>query len=624
MRQEDIGADTGAIDQHNHVFQHAVAFINQTNQSLFLTGKAGTGKTTFLRYIRTHSHKKMAVAAPTGVAAMNAGGMTLHALFWLPFGTFIPQDLEAHEWDSGAAIFDKRRLFSQLKLTARKRALLREIELLVIDEVSMLRADTLDAIDLILKSVRRDARAFGGLQVLFIGDLYQLPPVIKEEEWRVLAAFYRSPFFFEAHVLQQDPPVILELEKIYRQKDPRFITLLNDIRHNTCSTEQLAQLNTYYQPDFEPPAGDPYITLTTHNRRADEMNRKELQLLPGKSTTFSARVKGDFSASMFPADTDLTLKVGAQVMFIRNDNGEDRRYYNGKIGHVKHMDSSGDSILVGFSDGSESVEVKRETWENIRYDYDKGGDQIKEDVLGTFSQFPLRLAWAITIHKSQGLTFEKAIIDAGASFAAGQVYVALSRMTGLEGLVLKTPIQAHNIRTDSVVLDFSSRTAKTAELPDILEASQRRYLGQILLESFRWKSLTDTTSTLLSELQNRSIPQKDIAQQTLKAIALAVEAQEEVASKFRGQLQQLLRTGIDTDYELILDRTMKAVQWFGPRLEDHVIHVLENHAQEWAEKKRTKRYVNDLETALLEFKRKRDQLNQCLDIAENLTKTVSS
>lgn len=622
MRNEDAVSDMPQIDLDNEAFQHAVSFVNQTQRLIFLTGKAGTGKTTFLRYIRQHSHKKMAVAAPTGVAAMNAGGMTLHSLFWLPFGLYIAEDTQGL-WDGSGSVYDKRRLFSKVKLTARKRALLREIELLVIDEVSMLRADVLDSIDAILKSVRRDARPFGGLQVLFIGDLFQLPPVVREQEWRLMSAYYKSPFFFDAHVLRENQPVLLELDKIYRQRDGDFISLLNAIRNNTCSQVQLDQLNSYYRADFVPETDDSYITLTTHNHRADEINRKELEALPSRVQSFAARVKGDFSESLFPVDNDLKLKVGAQVMFIRNDSGEDRRYYNGKIGHVAHMDSGGDSVLVEFGDGSEAVEVKRETWENIRYDYDKGQDQIKENVLGTFSQFPLRLAWAITIHKSQGLTFEKAIIDAGASFAAGQVYVALSRMTGLEHLVLKTRIPAHSIRTDQVVLDFSRLTSTTEELPEILAESQRDYLGHILLESFRWDRLLDLCAKNLDDLQDRSIPEQAEAHRFLEVLKLAVESQDEVARKFRTQLQKLLRVGQAADFEHILSRTTNAVAWFGPRLEDNLIAALSNHMDEWSGKKRTKRYVADLKNTLTEFQRKKEQLNQCLQIAENLAKSVS-
>lgn len=305
-------------------------------------------------------------------------------------------------------------------------------------------------------------------------------------------------------------------------------------------------------------------------------------------------------------------------MFVRNDVGEDRRFYNGKIGRVRHIDSAGDSLIVAFDDGTEEVEVKREVWENIQYEYDQQKDKVNEDVLGTFSQFPLRLAWAITIHKSQGLTFERAIIDAEASFAAGQVYVALSRMTGLQGLVLKSRIPAHSIRTDPEVLNFAHRTPGREVLSELLELSQRRYLGHILMDSFKWDVLADLTSNLVTGIEKRSIPEKDRAVQVLKALHLAVGVQVEVSGKFRGQLQGLLFNHADIDYHKVLERTSKAREWFGPRLQSQLIEVLEGHVEEWEKKKRTKSYVQELKTTLAEFKRKQIQVEQCLEIAETL------
>ena len=433
-----------AFDTQNDIFAKAVAFVNQTQQPIFLTGKAGTGKTTFLKFIRENSYKKMAITAPTGVAAMNAGGTTLHALFWLPFGVFI-EDYPLQWGESDQFIYNKHRLFSTIKLTKNRRAILQELELLVIDEVSMVRADTLDAIDVILKSVRRDMRPFGGVQVLFIGDLYQLPPVVQDREWQVLRDYYSSVFFFDAKVFKQQPPVLIELQKIYRQQDSAFINILNKIRNNETTNSDLDELNTHYKPDFIAPEGEQYITLTSHNRLADQINQEKLESLETKLHQIKSIIKDEFQNGLFPAEETLSLRVGAQVMFIKNDVGDERRYFNGKIGTVKDIQVEKHKIIVSFPNGEEDVEVKRETWENIRYSYNKGDDKIEEEVLGTFSQFPLRLAWAITIHKSQGLTFEKAIIDAGTSFAAGQVYVALSRLTGLEGLVLRSRVPSVRI-----------------------------------------------------------------------------------------------------------------------------------------------------------------------------------
>ncbi len=608
-----------SLDVQNTAFMQAVSFVNHTNRNIFLTGKAGTGKTTFLKYIREHSYKKMAVAAPTGVAAMNAGGTTLHSLFWLPFGLYIEDYALAWNDDDGH-IYNRRRLFGKVKLTKQRRALLREIDLLIIDEVSMLRADTLDAIDAILKSVRRDARPFGGLQVLFIGDMYQLPPVVREREWETMARYYPSPFFFDAQVLREQPPVLLELKTIYRQSEQTFIDILNDIRNNCCRADQLDLLNGYYRPDFIPEKGESYVTLTTHNHRADAINKRELDALPGRPTVLKANISKDFPESLYPAEMELTLKAGAQVMFIRNDSGDERRYYNGKIGYIKHMDASGDTLLVEFSDGSDSVEVKREEWENIRYRYDQAYDRIEEEVLGTFAQFPLRLAWAITIHKSQGLTFDKAIIDAGASFAAGQVYVALSRLRTLDGLVLYSRIPPHSIRTDQQVADFSKKTPAEEEVPDILEASQRSYLGHILLESFKWDRLVEASHNAVSDLENRNIGDQAEAYRFLQTLSLACRAQREVADKFRNQLNGLLNKIGENDYAKIHERTAKAVAWFLPRIEEELIVTLDAHIATWAIKKRTKKYVEELRGLYVDFKRKKEQLTQCLIIVEALAK----
>ncbi|HLS94684.1 helix-turn-helix protein [Sphingobacterium allocomposti] len=607
------------VDDKNLAFMQAVSFVNQTNQHLFLTGKAGTGKTTFLKYIRENCHKKMAITAPTGVAAMNAGGTTLHALFWLPFGTFIEDyPLKWDEQDSH--IYNKSRLFSTIKLTKQRRAILQELELLVIDEVSMVRADTLDAIDVILKSVRRDMRPFGGVQMLFIGDLYQLPPVVREQEWQVLRDHYSSPFFFDAKVLREHPPVLLELNKIYRQNDADFIGLLNNIRNNKCTQADLDTLNAHYREGFSAPEGEQYITLTSHNKLADAINQNELARLPGVMHNVRAVVKDEFQQSSFPAEEVLPLKTGAQVMFIKNDSGEDRKYFNGKIGVVKELNLDRHQVVVGFPDGSEDVVVRRETWENIRYKYNKGEDKIEEEVLGTFSQFPLRLAWAITIHKSQGLTFDKAIIDAGTSFAAGQVYVALSRLTGLGGLVLRSKIPLHAIRTDFQVVDFMNRMASADETSKILERCQRQYLGQILLQSFRWNSLVEQVDELKEAFVKRNIEGKEKASDFIHGLSEVLREQEKVGNKFITQLYVLLQDKEQLDYQKICERTKSAVNWFLPQFNDRVLLPTQDHLDEWKVKKRTKKYVDELRSLLLDFRRKKDQLSHCLTIADILTR----
>jgi len=607
------------VDRENTAFMQAVAFVNQTNQNVFITGKAGTGKTTFLKYIREHSYKKMAITAPTGVAAMNAGGTTLHSLFWLPFGTFV-EDYELRWDEQDSHIYNKSRLFSTIKLTKQRRAILQELELLIIDEVSMVRADTLDAINVILQSVRRDMRPFGGLQVLFIGDLYQLPPVVKDAEWNILRDHYSSVFFFNAKILRDSPLVMLELNKIYRQQDEGFISILNAIRNNQCTSEMLTTLNGYYQEDFVPKEEEQYITLTSHNRNADEINSAKLASLSGKMLNLKAVVKDDFAQGSYPAEETLSLKIGAQVMFIRNDSGDERKYYNGKIGTVKHIDTTQGTVSVTFPDGSDEVTVKRETWENIRYNYDKGQDQIKEEILGTFSQFPLRLAWAITIHKSQGLTFQKAIIDAGTSFAAGQVYVALSRLTSLDGLVLKSIIPSYAIRTDYQVVEFAQRAHSQSSINEILEQCQRNYLGQILMNGFRWDGLLVETSELLKSMDERNIDGKEQAVQFFQEIVKQLQTQEKVAHKFIVVLYDLLRDKDAIDYDLICERSTAAVNWFLPRMDKDLIAALTKHIEEYQIRKRTKKYVDELKAILLDYKRKREQLQHCLIIAETLSK----
>jgi len=607
------------LDEQNKAFLQAVSFVNQTNQHLFLTGKAGTGKTTFLKYIKEHCYKKMAITAPTGVAAMNAGGTTLHALFWLPFGTFVENHtLNWNEQDSH--IYNKSRLFSTIKLTKQRRAILQELELLVIDEVSMVRADTLDAIDVILKSVRRDMRPFGGVQMLFIGDLYQLPPVVRDHEWQVLRDHYTSAFFFDAKVLREHPPVMLELSKIYRQKDGDFIRLLNNIRNNQCSTADIDQLNAHYKEGFAPAVGEQYITLTSHNKLADSINQDQLIALEGKMHNVKAIVKDEFQSGSFPADESLPLKLNAQVMFIKNDSGEDRKYFNGKIGTIKELNLDKHQVVVAFKDGSEDVVVRRETWENIRYKYNKGEDKIEEEVLGTFSQFPLRLAWAITIHKSQGLTFEKAVVDAGTSFAAGQVYVALSRLTGLEGLVLKSKVPMHAIRTDFQVVDFMQRMPDDAETNKMLEHSQRNYLGQILIHSFRWGTLVERAKELQLSLADRNIDSKAEAEAYLQGLIQGLTEQEKVANKFVTQLYAMLTDKEALDYPKICTRTKSAVDWFLPRFDADVLITTQEHVAAWQVKKRTKKYVEELKSMLLDFRRKKEQLAHCLTIADILTK----
>jgi len=602
------------LDNQNTAFAQAVSFVNHTNKPIFLTGKAGTGKTTFLKYIKSHTYKKMAIVAPTGVAAINAGGSTIHSLFFLPFGMYIA-DYELAWNDDDHHIYNKQRLFGKVKLTKQRRAILQELDLLVIDEVSMLRADTLDAIDAILRWARHNAAPFGGVQMLFIGDLYQLPPVVKNTEQALLYKYYKSPFFFDAHVMQEAPPMLLELSKIYRQKDGAFISLLNNIRNNSCSETDLNQLNNYFNPNFVPKKEEAYITLTSHNHIADEINQKELLALPGPGICFEASVKGEFSENSFPTESKLFLKEGAQIMFIKNDKGEERRYYNGKIGIVERIYKNGGEIHVRFPGEEQSFSLEQEEWKNLRYNYDKQTDKINEETLGTFKQYPIRLAWAVTIHKSQGLTFDRAVIDAGASFAAGQVYVALSRLTTLEGLVLRSKISPHSIRTDPHVAAFSSNVLDDQAVNEILLREQQVYLLSNLSNAFLWNKLTLETNSLKNEIMTKNIPDKTLAYKKLNILTSACNNQFEVAEKFRSWLSK--QFNIETlDINVIHERTEAASNWFLQQLDETLLKPLKDHIEAWSIKKKNKKYLKELDDLSITYERKKNQILQCAHITQ--------
>jgi len=603
------------FDNQNTIFAQAVSFVNHTNRCIFLTGKAGTGKTTFLRYIKQHTYKKMAIVAPTGVAAIHAGGTTIHSLFFLPFGMYLAH-YESTGSEADTHIYNKQQLFSKIKLTKQRRAILQELDLLIIDEVSMLRADTLDAIDTILRWARRNAAPYGGVQMLFIGDLFQLPPVVKNQERTLLYQHYRSPFFFDAHVMQEAPPIQLELHKIYRQADIHFISLLNKIRNNCCSSEDLEKLNQYYNPIFNPKPEDAYITLTSHNHLADRINQHELDQLPGKSTCFEASVRGDFAENAFPTESKLYLKEGAQVMFIKNDKGDERKFYNGKIGIIDELNKQTGQITVRFPKENKTIVVEREEWKNLRYQYDQQTDKINEETLGTFKQYPIRLAWAVTIHKSQGLTFDKAVIDAGSSFAAGQVYVALSRLTQLEGLVLRSQISSHSIHTDPQVVAFSNNAPNHETLATLLLKEQQAYLLNNLSNTFLWNNLTIDTHTLKGEIVNKNIPDKGHAFQEITRLATACNQQFEVAEKFRAWLMKQLTSENELAIDLIHERTQKAADWFIQHLETDLINPLQQHIDAWSIKKKNKKYLKELTDLLVSYQRKGERIKQSTFITQ--------
>ena len=513
-------------------YRLAEEFALHTGRSIYLTGKAGTGKTTFLRRLRAVTRKQTAVVAPTGVAAINAGGVTMHSFFQLPFGPFVPTP-------EGRA-----RLVGQLHMQAGRRKVLRELELLVIDEVSMVRADTLDMVDTILRHVRfRPDEPFGGVQVVFIGDLYQLSPVVSDEEWRILAPYYPTPYFFHSQAVRQRPPVHIELDRIFRQADGRFIRLLNEVRDNRLSPEGLDLLRSRYDPAFTPPEGDTYVTLTTHNYKADRINQAELAKLPGPAASFRAEVKGEYPEKSYPAEATLELKTGAKVMFLKNDTETPRRYFNGKIGVVEEMDDDGIAVRIPGDDAP--ILVQRDTWRNIRYTTDPATRQIEEKELGTFTQYPLRLAWAITIHKSQGLTFDKAVIDAGDAFAPGQVYVALSRCRSLEGLVLHSPVSPQSLHNDQAIVDHERQRPAISQLEAQLEQSKNAYRLELLNTLFELGGLEGHAARLQRLVAGHTTFSPG-ASAYADALTDEVRPLRDIGARFRTQLHAILaRTPVD-------------------------------------------------------------------------------
>ena len=450
-------------DTQNKEFQDALNLIQYTRQSVFLTGKAGTGKSTFLRYICEHTKKKHVVLAPTGIAAINAGGSTLHSFFKLPFYPLLP--------DNPDFSLQRGRIHEFFKYTKPHRKLLEELELIIIDEISMVRADIIDAVDRILRVNSRNLREpFGGKQILLVGDVFQLEPVVKGDEREILNRFYPTPYFFSARVFNQIDLVSIELQKVYRQTDATFVGVLDHIRNNTVGATDLQLLNTRYGTQIEESEADMYITLATRRDNVDHINDKKLAELPGEPVTFSGEITGDFPESSLPTSQELVLKPGAQIIFIKNDF--DRRWVNGTIGIISGFDPFEETLYVITDDGKE-CDVKRESWRNIRYKYNEEKKQIEEEELGTFTQYPIRLAWAITIHKSQGLTFSRAVIDfTGGVFAGGQAYVALSRCTSLEGIQLKKPVSRADVFVRPEIIGFAERFNNRQAIDRALKQAQ--------------------------------------------------------------------------------------------------------------------------------------------------------
>lgn len=567
---------------NNHFFD----LIEYTSRSVFLTGKAGTGKTTFLNEFVKKTKKKHIVVAPTGIAAINAGGVTIHSMFGLPLRTFLPT---ADRIDSSIAnnITDLQQHFRYRK---DKLKLLREVEVLIIDEVSMLRADVLDMMDFSLRFIRRNNQRFGGVQMLFIGDLYQLPPVVRDEH--VLKMFYNSPFFFDSLAIKDIPLLTIELTKVYRQTDEGFLEILNAIRDGDVANIDFNHLNERYDPGFE--AGEePYVYLCSHNKMADDINQEKLKDIKVSPNTYEAKLFGEFKENQYPNEQFLELKIGAQVMFIRNDITGEKKYFNGKLGEISSLDDNEIKVIL---EGSErEITVKREVWEQKKYSLDTDKN-IKEEVLGSFEQFPIKLAWAVTIHKSQGLTFDKVIIDAGKSFTAGQVYVALSRCRTLEGIVLKSKITPEVIFKDNRILKFQGETQANDNVETILNQEKYDY-------SIRKVLRTVDCQWFLKEVEqwnNLSIVNKSIDRKKASQLYLQLKRDVLNLGKIFEKLERIIFQKVNLfiekkeDWSEIENKSKGAVNFFFTEIRDKVFNPLKDFYAEIKGAKGLKQYNEEL------------------------------
>ena len=550
---------------------YTLRFINQTHRSVFLTGKAGTGKTTLLREIIQTTHKNTVVVAPTGIAALNAGGVTIHSMFQLPFGGFIP-DNSSPQFSENTKFETKATLRRHFKMSGLKKSVIRNMELLIIDEVSMLRADLLDAMDYMMQTIRKKNISFGGVQVLYIGDLLQLPPVIRDEEWRTLKTYYKGKFFFHSHVVQQNPPLYIELSKIFRQTDDTFISVLNNLRNNEISQQDIQTLNQYVKPDFDLKTNKGFITLTTHNNKADTMNAQALEDLDGKLATYKPEITGDFPEKIFPVEEQLQLKVGAQIMFVKNDLSFDKHYFNGKMGVIKSLSSQ--EILVHFPEENKTIEVEKYEWQNIRYKVDETTKEIEEEVLGSFVHYPIKLAWAITVHKSQGLTFDKAALDVSQVFLPGQAYVALSRLRSLEGLILLSPLHMNGISNDQDVMDYSLNKASDSFLENALHFETKNFIHNYLIHTFDWSDLAqEWRNHKFSYNEKSEISEKSKHAVWARKQTEAIELLLDPSKKFISQLNKLFYPET-VDLNHVAERIQAAFSYFFKPMDDLVFEIL--------------------------------------------------
>ncbi len=542
----------------NQKLQFVEDLVLHTDAHIFLTGKAGTGKTTFLKSLPAKTHKRMVVVAPTGVAAINAGGQTIHSFFQLPFGPQLPEGAQ----DPTGRIKETFSLQFQ-RFTRTKLKIMRTLDLLVIDEISMVRADVLDAVDAVLRRARRSSKPFGGVQLLMIGDVHQLAPVAKPDEWELLAPYYKTTYFFGSRVLQKTEYLCVELDHIYRQHDTDFITLLNKVRDNRMDAECVQLLNSRYLPNFRPTEG--YITLTTHNYQADDLNQRRLAEIKSKSMMFKAVIEGVFPQNLYPCKEELELKIGAQVMFVRNDPNPEKAYYNGKIGRLTGYDEENGELEVTC--GDERIAVTPVRWPNLEYTLNEETQAIEEKEIGSFTQIPLRLAWAVTIHKSQGLTFDKLVVDARQAFAHGQVYVALSRCTSLEGLVLKTKLDAGALVGDGVVDYFVEQMPEKEPSQEKVDSLRKAYELETILELFDFQGIYRTTGRLAKVVtEHHTLFDGEMLQNVVRFRDSVKKELVDVQSKFEKQIRQLHQSALYEANPTLQERMQKGVAYFHGQL----------------------------------------------------------
>ena len=541
-------------------------FITKTDRNIFLTGKAGTGKTTFLHKVKELSLKRHVVVAPTGVAAINAKGTTIHSFFQMGFGPILPPEAMGYQGNTPA----------QKKFNKKKIDIIRSLDLLIIDEVSMVRADLLDGVDQVLRKYKDKTKVFGGVQVLMIGDLQQLSPVVKDGEWNLLRPYYDTIYFFSSKAFRESFTISIELKQIYRQQNQKFIDILNEIRNNNISQNSIAELNKRHIPNFIPDDKDGYITLTTHNHQSNEINNNKLSKIKSDSTNFEAIVEGNFSENNFPTLKTLELKVGSQVMFVKNDSNPEKRYYNGKIGEI--IDFEGNTVIVKCPGDLENIEAGTELWENITYTIDNKTKEIKEEVKGSFQQIPLRLAWAITIHKSQGLTFEKAVIDVKSSFAHGQTYVALSRCKTLEGMVLREPIESRSIIHDNTITSFTKNVEENPPSSQDLTNAEKEYQLNLISELFDFAPMHYPINRALQiAYQNQNTLRGNYLDPIKIIKESGVDNLIKIGNSFKSQLTLLAESVTDPQADSnIQGRIAKGMDYFVKQIEEFIENPLDD------------------------------------------------